>query len=31
LALFCHANRAEHCRLSGVDRPTYAYCEVFAF
>jgi hypothetical protein len=22
LALFCRANRAEQCRLSGVDRPT---------
>jgi hypothetical protein len=24
LALFCRAIRAEQCRLSGVDRPTYA-------
>ena len=31
MALFCRANRAEQCRLSGVDRPTYAHCEVFAF
>jgi hypothetical protein len=31
LALFCRANRAEQCRLSRVDRPTYAHCEVFAF
>ena len=31
LALFCRANRAEQCRLSGVDRPTYAQCEFFAF
>jgi hypothetical protein len=30
LALFCRASRAEECRLSGVDRPTYAHCEVFA-
>ncbi len=25
------ANRAEQCRLSRVDRPTYAHREVFAF
>jgi hypothetical protein len=31
LALFCRANRAEQCRLSGADRPTYAQCEFFAF
>jgi hypothetical protein len=31
LALFCRANRAERCPLSGVDRPTYAQCEFFAF
>ena len=34
LALFCRANRAnraEQCRLSGVDRPTYAQCEFSAF
>ena len=31
LALFCRANRVEQCRLSGVDRPTYAQCEFFAF
>jgi ABC transporter substrate binding protein len=31
LALFCRVNRAEQCRLLGVDRPTYAQCEVFAF
>ena len=30
-ALFCRANRAEQCRLSGADRPTYAQCEFFAF
>ena len=27
VALFCRANRAERCRLSGVDPPTYARCE----
>jgi hypothetical protein len=27
---FCRASRAEQCRLSGVDRPTCAHCEVFA-
>jgi hypothetical protein len=31
MALFCRANRAEQCRLSGADRPTYAQCEFFAF
>ena len=31
LALFCRANRAERCPLSGADRPTYAQCEFFAF
>ena len=31
MALCCRANRAEQCRLSGVDRPTYAQCEFFAF
>jgi hypothetical protein len=31
LALFCRANGAEQCRLLGVDRPTYAQCEFFAF
>ena len=31
LALFCRANRAERCRFFGVDRPTYAQCEFFAF
>jgi hypothetical protein len=31
LALFCRANRAEQCPLSGVDRPTYAQREFFAF
>ena len=31
MALFCRANRAERCRLSGVDRPTYAQCEFFGF
>ena len=31
LVLFCRANRAERCRLFGVDRPTYAQCEFFAF
>ena len=31
VALFCRPNRAEQCRLSGVDRPTYAQCEFFAF
>jgi hypothetical protein len=30
-ALFGRANRAEQCRLSGVDRPTYAQFEFFAF
>ena len=25
------ANRADQCRLSGADRPTYAQCEFFAF
>ena len=29
--LFRRANRAERCRLSGADRPTYAQCEFFAF
>ena len=31
LALFCRANRAEQCRRSEVDRPTYAQGEFFAF
>jgi hypothetical protein len=31
MALFCRANRAEQCPLSGVDPPTYAQCEFFAF
>jgi hypothetical protein len=31
LALFCRPNRAEQRRLSGVNRPTCAHCEVFAF
>ena len=31
LALFCRANRAEQCRLSGVDRPTYAHASSSQF
>jgi hypothetical protein len=31
LALFCRADRAKQCRLSGVNRAKYAHCEVFAF
>ena len=31
MALFCRAIRVEQCRLSRVDRPTYAHREVFAF
>ena len=30
LALFCRANPAERCPLSGVDPPTYAQCEFFS-
>jgi hypothetical protein len=31
VALFCRAKGAEQCRLSGVNRPPYAHCEIFAF
>lgn len=26
-----NTDRAEQCRLSGVDLTTYAHCEIFAF
>ncbi len=34
--VYAHASgiqlgRVERCQLSGVDRPAYAHCEVFAF